>query len=111
MTGFLGDTLDTCPPNDKDKNVLHLIFGDKTCRDDLLTKFLWYFGLAILLTIFFFLLTCRPVRKFMDKHVDNPTICSGIIIAIFFIIVLIVDWIIISWRCNTPLCGRDPCDC
>lgn len=110
MSGSIKDTLDTCPLNDKDKNVLHLLFGNKTCRDDILTKIFWYLGLAILVTIFFLILSCRPVRCYMESHMDNPTLCLGVMALIFFIGVLIIDWIVTCWRLRTPLCCDDPCD-
>lgn len=111
MSGFIGNTLNTCPPNDKDKNILHLLFGDKTCQSDPLTKFFWFFGLAILATILYLVLTCQFIQCFIKSYINNPVLCSAITVVLFFIGILLIDFLITSWRRKTHLCSQTPCGC
>lgn len=83
---------------DKDKNVLDLIFGKKTCTDNPLIKFLQYFGLAILATIVFWLLSTATFKQYFGK---NASIAQVIL---FFIIILLLDWAFTSWRESQPIC-------
>lgn len=85
-------------PTDKDKNVLDLIFGKKTCTDNPLIKFLQYFGLAILATIVFWLLSTATVKQYFG---ENASIAQVIL---FFIIILLLDWAFTSWRASQPIC-------
>lgn len=104
MSENLNDPLNTSP-NDKDKNVLNLIFGDQTCIDDPITKFIWYFGLAILATIVFWILSLNSVNNFFTAYF-NPSGVILIKVVLFFLIILLLDWLFTSWRTTTPVCDN-----
>jgi hypothetical protein len=103
MSGSISDPFDSSPPTDKDKNVLNLIFGDRTCIDNPITKFIWYFGLAILATIVFWALTTTGINNYINGYVI-PTYNLYVKIIIFFIIILLLDWFFNLWRESRPIC-------
>lgn len=98
MSGSIQDPFISSPPTDKDKNVLDLVFGNKTCIDNPILKFLQYFGLAIIATIVFWLLSTVMIKQYFGSNVME------IQIMLFFIIILILDWAFTSWRQNQPVC-------
>lgn len=108
MSGYIGDSPNDCPPSDKDKNVLTLIFGEKTCADDWTTQAIWYLGLAFLATVIFFLLACLPTRKYLGTYIKSPAMITASIVFIFFILVFLLDWFFIQWRLANPLCNQGP---
>lgn len=103
MSGSISDPFNNIPPNDKDKNVLNLIFGDHTCIDNPITKFIWYFGLAILATIAFWILTSSITNSYINNYITSKNNLY-VKVGIFFIIVLLLDWFFNSWRQSRPVC-------
>ena len=99
MTNSVLDTSNSSPPNDKDKNVLNLIFGDRTCIDDPFTKIIWYLGLAILATIAFLALSTTTMLNY-----TNDLLIRTIL---FFVIILLLDWAFNNWRKTQPICGQN----
>ena len=103
MDGSVSDPFDNSPPTDKDKNVLDLIFGDRTCIDNPITKFVWYFGLAILATILFWALTTSTLDSYIKGYVTTKYNLY-VKVALFFIIIILLDWFFNSWRQSSPIC-------
>jgi len=79
------------PPNQDDRSILSGLLGQRTCSDGPVTKFTWYFGLAILLTILFWItvtyVNSTPVR-----------------LLLFFIGALILDYLFTLWRNSHIIC-------
>jgi len=105
MSGYIGNTLDNNTPTDKDKNVLTLIFGEKTCVDDPLTKIFWYVGLAVAAAIVFLVLNCSYFNSCLDLYPD-PQIQLALKVGLFFILIFILDFLFLNWRKQTPLCSN-----
>lgn len=103
MSGTLTDPYNNSPPTDKDKNVLGLIFGDRNCNDNPFVKFLWYFAFAIVATIIFWVLATPVVTSYINGYVSTKY-NLGVRILLFFIIILLLDWLFTSWRESHPLC-------
>lgn len=103
MSGSVSDPFNNSPPTDKDKNVLGLIFGDRTCIDDPITKFIWYVGFAILATILFWALTTSTINSYINGYITSKYNLH-MKVAIFFIIILLLDWFFNTWRQSRPVC-------
>lgn len=103
MSGTVSDPYDNSPPTDKDKNVLGLIFGDRNCVDDPITKFIWFFAFAIIATIIFWALSTPTASNYINGYVSNKY-NLGIKVILFFIIILLLDWLFTTWRESHPVC-------
>lgn len=103
MSGNLSDPYNNnSPPTDKDKNVLGLIFGDqagRACSTNPLTQFFWYCGLAIAITLVFWFF----MSSTFNSYLTSPN-SLGIKVVLFFLIVLLLDWLFTSWRETQPIC-------
>lgn len=99
MSGSVSDPYNNYPPTDKDKNVLGLIFGDRKCVDDPITKFIWYFAFAIIATIIFWVLATSSVTKYINSKYN-----MGVRVLLFFIIILLLTWLFDSWKETHPVC-------
>lgn len=106
MSGSLKDTLNNSPQTDTDGNVLNLIFGNPNCISDPVTKFVWYFGLAILATIIFAILAYQPVVGYMDSYTRSSGTTFAIRVVLFFLLILILDALFTQWRLQQPICGN-----
>jgi hypothetical protein len=98
MSGNLSDPYNNSPPSDKDKNVIGLIFGEQAgrdCSNNPFTQFFWYCGLAIAITLVFWF--------FMSGYLTSQY-NLGIKVVLFFIIVVLLDWLFTSWRETQPIC-------
>lgn len=79
-------------PNEKDKNVLNLIFGKKTCIDCTSSKIFYYFG-----GLFFTLLL---IGALLYLGINN--ILLQLILFIF--IFLAIEQYMKRWREKNPIC-------
>lgn len=92
MPASINKTLNNHQPTDTEKNVLKLLLGEKTCTQNQATRFWWFVGFALIITILFYFCVCY--------YSANP--CW--ILILFFILVLGIDAIFTRWRETNPLC-------
>lgn len=94
MSGNLSDPYNNnSSPTDKDKNVLNLIFGDQTNPTNPLIQFFWYCGLALVVTLVFWIF----MSSTFNNYFTSPN-SMGIKVVLFFFIVLLLDWVFTTWK-------------
>lgn len=103
MSGSLSDPYNNSPPTDKDKNVLGLIFGDRNCNDNPFVKIIWYFAFALIAAIVFWILATPTVTNYINGYV-SVKYNLGLRVILFFIIILLLDWLFTMWRQSNPIC-------
>lgn len=107
MAEPIEETLDDYPLTDKDKNVLYLLLGDKTCKDDFFTLLLWYALAPVLLTVAFALLLYAYHKELAKKLVKNKKGQVAVYIVIFLLIALAIEYFTSRWKLKTPLCRME----
>lgn len=82
-------------PNEKDKNVLNLILGKKTCIDCTSSKIFYYFG-----GLFFTLLL---IGALLCLGINNLPLQ----LLIFIIVFLAIEQYMNRWREKNPVCPTE----
>lgn len=85
-----------------DTSILNMLFGNPTCIDSTWTIFWWYVGFALISTIFFIILAYVPINHYFEGYNPNAELIFKAVM--FFIIILVLDWIFVSWRNEHPIC-------
>jgi len=106
MTEPIESCTNTHPPSDSDEMLLTILLGEKTCIDSGFMKFLWHILLPLLITAWVLLVLVMYKKGMTLKITDNNKIGLAVLGVIFFIGVLILDYVITKWREDNPICSR-----
>ena len=97
----LNETSSGSPPSETDRNVLRLIFGEKTCLSSPLGQLGWYLSLVIVSTLLFAILSYPGFNLGLGSSSESTWAFK---IALFFIVILVFDLAFINWRSQHPPC-------